>query len=39
MRAEDVESGVPLQATASDWQERRETVLVDSELEEPERQE
>lgn len=36
---EDRESGVPLEATASDWQEQQETVLIDPELEEPERQE
>jgi hypothetical protein len=36
---QDPESGVPLEATASDWQEQRETVLVDPELDEPERQE
>jgi hypothetical protein len=36
---EDPESGVPLEATASDWQEQRETVLIDPELEDPERQE
>jgi hypothetical protein len=36
---EDPGSGVPLEATASDWQEHRETVLIDPELEEPERQE
>ena len=36
---EDPESGVPLEATGSDWREQRETVLIDPELEEPERQE
>lgn len=36
---EDPESDVPLEATASDWQEQRETVLIDPELEEPDRQE
>jgi hypothetical protein len=36
---QDPESGVPLEATASDWQEQRETVLVDPELDEPARQE
>jgi hypothetical protein len=36
---DDPESGVPLEATASDWQEQRETVLIDPELDEPERQE
>lgn len=29
---------VPLEATASDWQEQRETVLIDPELDEPEEQ-
>jgi hypothetical protein len=33
------ESDIPLEATASDWQEQRETVLIDPELEEPERYE
>jgi hypothetical protein len=33
------ESDVPLEATASDWQEQRETVLIDPELEEPEQDE
>ena len=32
-------SDVPLEVTASDWQEQRETVLIDPELEEPERYE
>ena len=36
---EDPESGVPLEATASDWQEQRETVLIDPEIEEPEQRE
>jgi hypothetical protein len=36
---DDPESGVPLEASASDWQEQQETVLIDPELEEPERQE
>jgi hypothetical protein len=26
---QDPEGGVPLEATASDWQEQRETVLID----------
>ena len=30
------EMAVPLEATTSDWQEQRETVLIDPELEEPE---
>ena len=33
------ESDVPLEVTASDWQEQRETVLIDPELEEPEQYE
>jgi hypothetical protein len=33
------ESDVPLEAAASDWQEQRETVLNDPELEEPEQYE
>lgn len=33
---DDAEMGVPLESTASDWQEQRETVLIDPELEEPE---
>ena len=33
------ETGVPLEATASDWQEQQETVLIDPELEEPEQRE
>ena len=33
---EEPESDVPLEAAASDWQEQRETVLIDPELEEPE---
>jgi hypothetical protein len=33
------ESDMPLEATASDWQEQRETVLIDPELDEPERYE
>jgi len=32
-------SDVPLETTASDWQEQRETVLIDPELEEFEQQE
>ena len=36
---DDLESGVPLEATASDWQEQRETVLIDPEIEEPEQRE
>ena len=35
----DPETGVPLEATASDWQEQQETVLIDPELEEPEQRE
>ncbi|WP_084293454.1 hypothetical protein [Mycobacterium gastri] len=30
---------VPLETTAYDWQEQRETVLIDDELDEPQRQE
>jgi hypothetical protein len=30
---------VPLETSASDWQEQRETVPIDPELEEPERRE
>jgi hypothetical protein len=30
------EPDVPLEATESDWQEQRETVLIDPELDEPE---
>ncbi|KZS82099.1 hypothetical protein A4G29_25295 [Mycobacterium kansasii] len=30
---------VPLETTAYDWQEQRETVLMDDELDEPQRQE
>lgn len=30
---DDPESGVPLEATGSDWQEQHETVLIDPELE------
>jgi hypothetical protein len=33
------ETGVPLETAASDWQEQRETVLVDPELDEPEQRE
>jgi hypothetical protein len=33
------ESDVPLEAAAADWQEQRETVLIDPELEEPEKYE
>jgi hypothetical protein len=33
------ETGVPLETTASDWQEQRETVLVDPELDEPQQRE
>jgi hypothetical protein len=32
---EDLEAGVPLETTASGWQEQRETVLIDPELEGP----
>jgi hypothetical protein len=35
----DPETGVPLEATASDWQEQQETVLIDPELEEHEQRE
>jgi hypothetical protein len=30
------DSDVPLEATVSDWQEQRETVVIDPEFEEPE---
>jgi hypothetical protein len=30
------EGDVPLEAAASDWQEQRETVVIDPELDEPE---
>jgi hypothetical protein len=30
------ESDMPLETTASDWQEQRETVVIDPELDEPE---
>jgi hypothetical protein len=30
------ESEVPLEATAADWQEQQETVVIDPESEEPE---
>ena len=33
------DSDVPLEATESDWQEQRETVLIDPELDEPEQYE
>jgi hypothetical protein len=33
------ETDVPLEATVSDWQEQRETVLIDPESEEPEQYE
>jgi len=33
------ESDVPLEAAASDWQEQRETVLIDPEFEEPDQYE
>jgi hypothetical protein len=33
------ESDVPLEAATSDWQEQRETVLIDPEFEEPEQHE
>jgi hypothetical protein len=33
------EGDVPLEAAASDWQEQRETVLIDPELDEPEQSE
>lgn len=33
---DDPEMGVPLESTASDRREQRETVLIDPELEEPE---
>jgi hypothetical protein len=36
---DDRPTGVPLEATDSDWQEQQETVLVDPELEEPEQRE
>ncbi|OBI90718.1 hypothetical protein [Mycobacterium sp. 1245805.9] len=36
---EDLDTGMPLEAAASDWQEQRETVLIDPELEEPEQRE
>lgn len=36
---EDRDSGVPLETTASDWQEQHETVLIDPELKEPEQPE
>ncbi len=29
---DDRDSGVPLETTASDWQEQRETVLIDPDL-------
>lgn len=32
----DREAAAPLESPASDWQEQRETVLVDPEFEEPE---
>jgi hypothetical protein len=32
----DPEAGLPPETTASDWHERRETVLIDPELDEPE---
>jgi hypothetical protein len=31
------DSDMPLEATASDWQEQQESVLIDSEFEEPDR--
>jgi hypothetical protein len=33
--APEPEPDVPLEATESDWQEQRETVLIDPELDEP----
>jgi hypothetical protein len=33
------ETDVPLEATVSDWQDQRETVLTDPEFEEPEQRE
>lgn len=33
---DDSETGVPLESTESDWQEQRQTVPIDPELEEPE---
>jgi hypothetical protein len=33
---EDPGNGVPLEVTASDWQEQREMVVIDSEIEAPE---
>lgn len=36
--AGSTESDVPLETTAADWQEQRETVLVDPDLEEPDSQ-
>lgn len=33
------DSDVPLEVTASDWQEQHETVLIDPELDEPEQDE
>ena len=33
------EGDVPLEAAPSDWQEQRETVLIDPELDEPEQSE
>jgi hypothetical protein len=36
---EGPDGGVPLEAGASDWQEQRETVPIDPDLEEPDRRE